>query len=58
MAALTQSEVDTVMRECPPHMDQVRQTGRLQLVAAGEQLGWRTEIRPIHFFESYGEKSP
>ena len=111
---LSQTELDGVMRECPPHMETLYQTGRVIVdagldresrclrrvngkvrvvdgpyieskemiggvflieahdmedairlaslhpttqVAAGEDLGWTVEIRPLHYFKK-GEPSP
>ena len=110
MDRLDPVEIDALMASCLPHMEQLRETGRMLLVAgtdtsakhikkindrieiseeanqenaakigcvfiveagdmseavrlaslhpttqveAGEKLGWWTEIRPIHFFESH-----
>lgn len=108
MDALSPAELDAVMRECGPHLEELRASGRLVLdagvstearhvwregaklqvsdrsanesteqvgcaffveardleqaveiasihpttrVDAGERLGWRIEIRPVHHFE-------
>lgn len=108
MDALSKVELEAVMAECPPHMEELYKTGRVIIdaglevetkglrrvngkvtvtdgpfaegkemigsaflieaadmeeairlaslhpttrVAAGEQFGWRVEIRPIHYFK-------